>query len=149
MNDILEKLNRVRDEILAEKTKGSLRLFVLAARADLENKWDILFSADWLEKTNSEKDLIYIIGKLKSSFSGNLDFLVRIVVATPSETFIKQLADAILKRNEGRQEEIKELSTPTVVFKQIFVLTLDFRGINLNEIGTEDGPIAVKKISEF
>ena len=102
MKEIFEKLNEIKDEILLEKGANELRLFVLVARTDIDARWDILFSADWLEKTNSEKDLVYLIEKLKSKFDGNLDFLARIVVATPHEIFIKRLAKAIIRENGRR-----------------------------------------------
>lgn len=133
-----------------EKTNGRLRLFALIARPDLEGKWDILFSADWLEKTNSEKDLIYLIEKLKSEFGKNLDFLSRIVVAKPNEMFIQQLTKAVIRENSGQQGEIASLSTSSDFSVHIFVVAIDFTGMNLEITeGTKDGPIAIREVSNF
>jgi|SRR5581483_5540131 len=151
MKDIVEKLRKIKDEINAERTTGLLRLFVLIARADIDGKWDIIVSADWFEKTNSESDLVYIIQKLKSEFGENLEFLARIVVATPKEIFIQQLGKAILSEKQGELGELKDLQT-SLDFKvgHLFVITINFDGIDLSKVeGTNDGPLGVKEITAF
>jgi len=150
MKEIFEKLNEIKDEILLEKGANELRLFVLVARTDIDARWDILFSADWLEKTNSEKDLVYLIEKLKSKFDGNLDFLARIVVATPHEIFIKRLAKAIIRENGRESGEIVGLvTTADFTVKRLFVMYINFSDEEISAEGTVDGPLAVQKISDF
>lgn len=146
MKEIIEKLNKIKEEILLERTEGRLRLFSLIARNDLDGKWDILFSADWLEKTNSEKDLVYLITKLKSEFAENLDFLARILVGTPKEIFIKQFIQAIVERGElGGPEEVKDLFvSKDLTISGLFIIAIDSTDLDLRQIGTNEGPIAVK-----
>lgn len=88
MNEIIEKLKKIALEILREKT--SLKFFGLFRRMDLEEKWDILLSADWLSD-KKEDDLVYVINKLNREFPDNLDFLAQIALLKPSEDFIKKL----------------------------------------------------------
>ena len=150
MKEIFEKLNEIKDEILLEKGANDLRRFVLVARTDIDARWDILFSADWLEKTNSEKDLVYLIEKLKSKFDGNLDFLARIVVATPHEIFIKRLAKAIIRENGRESGEIVGLvTTADFTVKRLFVMYINFSDEEISAEGTVDRPLAVQKISDF
>ncbi len=150
MKEILEKLKKVKDEILLEKKDGKLRLLALIARADLENKWDILLSADWLKKTNGEDDLVYLIEKLRSEFDNKLSFLASVVSATPNETFIRQLARAVLKEGRSGVEEISDLSTSdNFAVKQAFIVAIDFEGINLDNDGVDEGPLAIKEITDF
>src|SRR3989344_6675775 len=143
MTEVIEKLRKVRDQILLEKGADQVRLFALLARADLEDKWDLLFCADWIEKTSSEKDLVYIIEKIKTEFSTNLDFLARIVVATPREVFIKQLAKAIILEGGNEPREITKLAVSAdFTVRQLVLLKINFGGINVDEVGTDEGPLA-------
>lgn len=150
MKEIITKLTVIKNDILKEK-EGQLRFLGLIARADVEDKWDLLVSADWIKKSNSEEDLIYIIKKLKGVFAENLNFLSRIVLLTPQETFIKQLARAIINEKVGNTGEFANLKTSAdFTIKQVFVITLDFTDINLEnsqEIG--DGFVGAKDVVEF
>src|SRR5688500_975096 len=107
MKEIIEKLNLVKDNIISEK--GTLRFFGLIARTDLENKWDLLISSDWIEKNSSDEELVYVITKLKEAFSEKLDFLSRIVLLRPEEHFIQELARVIVKEHDGKTGEIRNL----------------------------------------
>lgn len=148
MKEIIEKLTIIKDKILSEKTNGRLRFLGLIARTDIEGKWDLLLSADWIKKNSSETDLIYIIQKLKDGFAGNLDFLSRIVLLTPNETFVQQLARTITREDLKNGEEITSLkiSADFTVRKMLYIF-LDFQGIDLNTIQeTEDEPVAIKNL---
>ncbi len=151
MREIIEKLGKIRDEILSERTEGKLRFFGLIARVDLEDKWDLLLSADWLEKSNSEKDMIYLIKKLKKEFEGNLDFLAKIVLLTPKESFMQNLVRAIARENKGEAKEIINLKiSQGFTVRSLLVVTLDFAGIDLGEgemIGK--GVVATREIIDF
>ncbi len=150
MKEIIEKLNIIKDEIISESNQGILRFFVLIKRTDQTDKWDILLSADWFKKTNSQDDLIYFIKKIKSQFS-SLDFIARILLATPDDLFIKSLAGAILKSKENTVGDITNLKVPEVdtVLKNINVIHIDFSGIDLNNKGRMIGPLAVKNNEDF
>jgi|CXWL01.1.fsa_nt_gi hypothetical protein len=149
MKEIVEKLNKIKDRIVSEK--GAVpRLFVLIERNDLDAKWDILFSTDWLEKTNSEKDLIYVIDQLKTEFNGNLDFLARILMAKPDDLFIKSIAKAIIKSDVNTPGEVNELFVKEgLVIHRMFVVSLDFNGMDLESGTEESGPIAVREGTDF
>src|SRR3989339_2004319 len=101
MKEIIKKLTNIKNTILSEKSSGKLRFFGLIARVDIDNKWDLLISADWIEKNSSEETLIYIIQKLKESFDGKLEFLSSIVLLTPKEAFVRQLARGIISEGRG------------------------------------------------
>ena len=149
MKEIVEKLNRMKDRIISEKG-GILRLFVLIERNDLDSKWDILFSADWLEKTNSEQDLVYVIEQLKTEFNGNLDFLARILMARPDDIFIKSIAKAIVKSETETPGEVNDLPVKEgLVIHRMFVISLDFDGVDLESGIEEPGPIAVREGADF
>lgn len=134
MKEIVEKLSRVIEKITLEKTSGILRFFGLIERNDLENKWDILLSADWLEKNNSEKDLIYVIERLKEEFSNNLDFLSSVVLLIPSNPLIKYLAKAVsLSENEGIERHSVKIDEDFTI-KHMYVLASDFTGFDLTDL---------------
>ena len=151
MKEIIEKLNNIKNKIIEEKTTGKLRFLGLIARADIEGKWDLLVSADWIKKNSSEDDFVYIIQKLKDNFDEKLDFLARIVLLTPKEAFIQQLARAIIRENGGEAGKITSLkTTKDYIVAQIVVIAFDFTDIGLDvSQETEDGPVGIKDIVNF
>jgi hypothetical protein len=150
MKEIIDKLTIIRDKVVSERTDGILRFFGLIARIDLDSKWDLLISADWISKNNNEEDLIYIIKKLKEEFMEHLDFLSRIVVLTSNEFFVKQLARAILTKSLSERGEISNLQiSPDFVVKQLYVISFDFNGIDLDAPEIENGPAGVRESANF
>lgn len=150
MKDTIAKLNKIRDEILHEK-KGVLHLFALIARVDIEGKSDLLLSADWVEKNNAETDLVYVIEKLKSEFESNLEFLSKIVLLTPDQPFIKQLAKAVYRENQGQPGELNDLNiSGDFVVKKVNIIAIEFNPSDL-ETDVEEGgvPEAVGHVAEF
>lgn len=134
MNEITQKLITISDKILQEKT-GILRFFGLLARSDLNEKWDLLVSADWIEENNNESDLVYIIERLKEEFSENLDFLSQIVILSPRESFIMRLAQALIRENILVPGEAYNLMiSPDFAVNHTHVIKLDFTGIDLTDI---------------
>lgn len=135
MKDIIEKLNNVKNDIIREKTDGFLRFFGLIARIDLENKWDILISADWIDKSNLEQDFVFLINKLKTQFNEDLGFLSQIVFLAPDEPFIKNLARAIKSEDKKDGDEACDLKiSEKITINHIFIITSNFKGIDLGEI---------------
>jgi hypothetical protein len=144
MNEIIKKLKEVRDRIIDEKDKSLLRFFGLIARTDLENKYDLLISADWLEKSNSEKDLIYVIDSLKKEFTDDFDFLSQIVLLIPSEEFIQTLLRMLPK-------DVDEVSNFKLAdnyeLKQIYILYLNSKGLPVEgvlPVSKKDNSIKIK-----
>lgn len=136
MNEIIEKLNKVKDKMLFEK-RGTLYFFGLLQRTDLENKWDIVVSSSWLEKSNTQEDLVYVINKLKDEFNNDLDFISRIVLFTASESFINDLGWALEKTDNRKLSETKEILnlkiSEEVSIRHLYVLACDFSSLKLYE----------------
>lgn len=133
MDEILDKIREINSEIKSEKTEGVLRLFALIERTDLESKWDIVFSSDWLKKTNDEDVLIYLLDKLKNKFNGELEFLARVVVVKPDDSFIQNLAKSIVDNNLDTRGEIKELKVlPDSTIKKINMIEFNFKNYSFN-----------------
>lgn len=152
MKEIVEKLRNIKDQIVLEKAEGQLRFLGLIARTDLDGKWDLLLSADWIKKSNGEEDLIFLIQKLKKEFQGNLDFLSKLVLLTPSESFILQLARAIVREDKGKTgEEISDLKISVdFTVRHLFVISFDFAGIDLEKTqASESEPIATEEVVNF
>ena len=152
MKEIFEKLNKIRDEIIQEKTvQGELRLLAMIARADLEGKWDILMSADWINSNNNEVDLIYLIEKMKVEFNNNFSFLSRIVLLTSNEKFVKNLAKSMPYDGVIKEKEFSNLQIfPDFSITNIFISILNFVNINLEDLETDASePIATKEVSAF
>lgn len=149
MKEIIRKLNNIRDQILSEK--GSLLMFVLIERNDADEKWDILLCADWIEKTNSEPELVYIINKLKEEFKDNLGFLSQIVIGTPTDNFILRIARAINEQGNNVPEEISGLQvSPEFKIQHLFVIAMNFSQAQLANEGVDElGPVAVGEVSKF
>lgn len=135
MNEIIEKLKLVKEKILLEKG-GIVYFFGLLERTDLEDKWDLVISTDWIEKSNSEKDLIYTIEKLKEEFGDSLDFISRIVLFVSSEEFINDLGWALKSIGKETVTDIEERGLTIsngVAIRHLFVLVCDFSKLTLHE----------------
>lgn len=105
MKYILQNLDELKKIILKEK--GQLYYMGIISRVDKENKWDVLLTAEWIKENNSEKDLVYILDKLKELFEGNLDFLSNVVLYEPEEDFVFLLKDFCLE-NEVKLNELNK-----------------------------------------
>ena len=92
-----EKFNIVLSEILTQK--GSILFFGALQRRDLENKYDILLSADWVTQNNSEEDLIYLISKLKQIMV-DIEFLSQIVILKKDERFIVDVLNTLKEESD-------------------------------------------------
>ena len=103
-NNIL-KLKKIAEKLI--KIKGSLLFMGLVERHDVEDKWDLLISGDWVESGKSERDLIEIINELKAEFVEGFDFISQILTYKTSEPFIQHLALSIKKENPEIGEKIK------------------------------------------
>lgn len=151
MKEIIEKLTDVKNTILSERGNQKLRFLGLLARVDIDNKWDLLISADWIEKNSSEETLIYVIQKLKEVFNEKLEFISSIVLLTPRESFVRKLARAIIEENKSYPAEIVDLKiSADFTVKQVFVIAIDFAGIDLNPSQElEDEPVIIKDMGPF
>jgi len=132
MKEIILKLDKIKDQIIADNTDSVLRVFALVARTDVENKWDVLISGDWVEKINPENELINVIEKIKKEFNNNLDFLAQIVVFPPTELFIKLLGQTLINEDLKMNEEINSLKiADNLIISKIVLLYEDFSDMDL------------------
>ena len=126
MNEILGKLNIVKDKIILDKGNESLRLLALIRRYDVVDKWDLILSADWVEASNKESDLIYVINLLKQAFDNNLDFLSQIVILPLEEIFIQQLAKSVIEQGLEDEPNVLDLNiTEGITVGEIHFLYFD------------------------
>lgn len=63
MKQVVEKLVSLENEVSREK--GEFSLFALFLREDMEDRWDLVVSAHWLE-ANKKEALSYLANKIKS-----------------------------------------------------------------------------------
>lgn len=132
MNELLEKLNNVKNSILSEKKDSIFYLFGLVERVDLENKWDLLISTNWLEKENQEKDLVFFIEKIKAEFGSNFDFISKIVLFTADEEFLLALGRALEKEKASEKEFFNIKLVDNLALKHLYVLERNFESLDLN-----------------
>ena len=133
MNELIEKLNNVKKSILNEKKGSVFYFFGLVERVDLENKWDLLISTDWLKKENQEKDLVFFIEKIKTEFGDNFDFISKIVLFTSDEEFLLALGRALEKEDESRAEFFNIKIADNFTLKHLYVLYQNFKSLDLGE----------------
>ena len=149
MKEYIEKLKKIEEKILKEK-EGNIYFFGILKRTDVENKWDIVISADWIEQSDTEKDLIYVIDAIKVEFNGNLDFLSKIVLLAPTEEFIRSLLKAIA-RNKMTTGEIQNLKiTSDITIKELLVISSDVSGVDLDDTSElEEDKKDTKTVANF
>ena len=83
------KFAQIRDEIIA--TKGDLALFALFLREGVEDRWDLLVSASWLDRDEAS-GLRFLTKKLTAKLSEReMLELSRIVVIEQSDPGLRKL----------------------------------------------------------
>lgn len=133
MNEILEKLNNVKNKILGKKKGSVFYFFGLVERTDLENKWDLLIGADWLEKENQEKDLVFFIEEIKSELGSDFDLISKIVLFTSDEEFLLALGRALSKEEESKTEFFNLKLMDNFALKHLYVIDRNFDSLELGE----------------
>ncbi len=130
MNEILKKLKKVQDSIISDDKFGKIFLFAIIERVNLENKWDIVISAERLTGNNEKEDLTYVIEQLKKEFENDLGFLSQIVL-TKSDDFVKDFARA-LNKVEIKEGEVLNLKLlDNFIIKHAYVISSDFSTLDL------------------
>ena len=104
MLSIVEKLRQVKKEV--ETERGRIVLFALLERADSSGKLDVIFSAPWIKRGQSERPALdYLIGKLRPKLSPReLIAVSRVLVFSPDEEFIRLVLD--LLRESGNPSQL-------------------------------------------
>lgn len=132
MNEIVKKINKIRDQILSEKPFGKLILFILLVKSDTAGKWDIIVSANNIKENNSKKDLELMIDYLKKEFD-DLSFISQIVLLTPTEEFVRNTAMAILSADVQVDQEITNFKIDHgLTIRQMYIIYEDFEGLDFS-----------------
>lgn len=123
MTFLLDKFKSIVNKIMSEK--GSLDFFAVIKRFDAEDKWDVVLSADWIEQSNKQEDLIYIIEIIREEYFGKIDFISKILSFNPSEAFITDIALAVTKNDipEGHKGEL--LVSDDLLISEIHIIRLN------------------------
>jgi hypothetical protein len=104
MNDLAEKVSFVERDIAKER--GSLNLFALFEREDLNDRWDLVISASWARMDDASLD--YVVGIIKRHLAPrDMTRLARIVILPADEDPVR----AINKRYDVEHGEV-ELNDP-------------------------------------
>jgi hypothetical protein len=92
----LKKLKKIDSEI--RKDRGVPSFFAAFLRTDILNKqniekWDLLFSASWINQKSKRKEREYIFSKLIKKFSPNelSSFLQKLDIINSKDPFIKEV----------------------------------------------------------
>jgi len=119
MKKLLEKISAIEKETSLEK--GDYNLFALFLREESFNKWDILVSANWIDK-NKEEALKYLAQKIQKEFTGEeLAQISRIVIIEKENSDLPALQQAI--NTEHGTAEIKDSNFFGLQIKHAFLIT--------------------------
>jgi hypothetical protein len=100
------KFSQIRDEIIAEK--GDLSFFALFLREGIEDRWDLLVSASWLDRDKAVGRR-YLTRKLIAKLSDReIVELSRIVIIERADPGLRKLLNEITVEN-GEIRELKDL----------------------------------------
>lgn len=119
MKQMIDKLAALEHDIASEK--GEFSLFALFLREDVENKWDLLASAPWLE-TNEKAGLEYLVNQIRSRLdTQELLSLSRIVLLENDNPVLEAVRRAIRVRH-GRVE-VEDSEFFGVSIKHAYLIT--------------------------
>ncbi len=103
------------------KKKGAYALFALFLREDASDKWDILVTANWIDK-NKEESLKYLAQKIQNSLTqSELVQISRIVIIEENNSSLPALQQAI--NIEHGAAEIKDSTFFGTQVKHAFLIT--------------------------
>ncbi len=123
MTFILDKFKSIVDKIISDK--DTLDFFAVIKRFDIEDKWDVVLSAEWIKQSNNQEDLVYIIELLKNEYDDKIDFVSRLLTFSPDEKFITDIAESVTRNNlnEGYRGEI--VVSEDLIISEINIIRLD------------------------
>lgn len=89
MINLVNKLKAI--ELKLSQEKGSFKLFGLFLRSDVENKWDILVSANWIGDER-KKFLDTIVTLINSEVEASeLTDISRLIILNPDEPIVRTI----------------------------------------------------------
>jgi hypothetical protein len=103
MITFVRKLREVEEEIAAER--GGIVLVPLFQREDSFGKWDVVFSAEWIKRSESQGPALdYILGKLQPRLTQReLIALSKLILFEPTEQFVGVVLDLLQEWGNPKQ----------------------------------------------
>lgn len=119
MKEFLNKFISMEKELAEEK--GKFALFGLFLREDIEDRWDLVISAEWL-KSNNKKDYEIIAKSLKKFLSKEeVIYLSRIVILDKGNPILEAVNRAFYI--EHGQVECKDCNFSGLQIKHAYIIT--------------------------
>jgi hypothetical protein len=103
MMELVRKLSEVEKEIAAER--GGIVLVALFQLEDSLGKWDVVFSAHWIRRTEDQRPAQeYIVGKLKPRLTQReLLSISGVLLFEPTEPFVGVVLELLQEWGNPRQ----------------------------------------------
>ncbi|MGI8641458.1 MAG: hypothetical protein ACR2MG_16125 [Pyrinomonadaceae bacterium] len=118
MSEVAEKFRRIEIELSAEK--GNFTLFALIEREDSIGRWDVVISADWIER-NEKEALDLVTSKIYSSLEKTEQIMLsKIVILPPSDKFVQNLNLIGVEHGKAR---ITNCTFNGILVKEAFLIT--------------------------
>ena len=122
MKQLAEKLVSLEHEVSSEK--GDFALFALFLREDVQDRWDLVASASWIE-VNKKKALDYLAKRLQSHLPHlqpqELLNISRIVFVDEDNPALQAIRRAM--RVEGGITEVKDSNFFGLQIKHAYIIT--------------------------
>jgi len=133
MDDIIKKFKIVTNDILLDHKQEDLFFFGIAERFEVEEKWDVLLSGAWIKERHDQKDLIYLIEKLKKQFGEDLSFLGQIVILPKDAGFVEELSASLKDKDASGGSILNSVYIrPGFVIRQLCVFANNLSKLNLS-----------------
>jgi len=119
MKEILNKFVTLERNL--SKEKGNFNLFSLFLREDVEDRWDLVLSAQWL-KSNNKKDYEFIANHIKNILNEEeLIYISRIVILDKGNPVLEAVNHAFSV--EHGQVECKDCNFFGLPIKHAYIIT--------------------------
>ena len=120
---LVRKLREVENEVAAER--GGIVLVALFQREDSLGKWDVLFSADWIKRTEDERPVLdYLIGKLQPKLTQReLLTVSRVLVFEPNEQFVGLVLGML--QEWGNPQQLANISINGMSITTAYIIAAD------------------------
>jgi len=116
---LLKKLLKLERECSIEK--GPFTVFGLFLREEAPNRWDLVVSADWLDRDDRSL-LVYLARKMTALLASSERIMVaRIAIMSPKDDFIQTVLDSV--RIEHGLEQLGQGEFGQVSIERAFVIT--------------------------
>jgi hypothetical protein len=145
MNAFVRKLQEVEHEIAAER--GGVVLVALFQREDSFGKWDVIFSANWIKRSESQGPAFdYILGKLQPRLTQRerMD-LSKLLLFEPTEQFVGVVLE--LLQEWGNPRQLMNVNINGMLMTTAYFITADLRyaplpmGADVADLGQETAAI--------